>query len=174
MAQTGDKGDKQYGTGQPFLKAEFTFALKPATPYGAVAGAAAGDLGFVGAMPVRVEAATGRGYALFCPGIAAFAHGADPNTANSQIFFMRGVGGPTLESKFTAFGRVIQGQAAIDAVADGEPPPAPDRIVRMRVLADMPVAERPKLQIMDTRGPAFAALLAETAKTKGPTSACAT
>jgi peptidylprolyl isomerase len=177
MAQTGDKGDKRYRSELPNLKAEFDFALTPATPYAGFGASALGDLGFIGATPVVIDAdparpagspTSGRGYALFCPGTAAFAHGASPDSANSQIFFMRGVGGPTLERKFTAWGRVIHGQAVIEAIRDGEPPADPDRIARMRVLADIPAADRPRLQVMDTRGPAFAALLQQALAAKGP------
>ncbi|OYX33069.1 MAG: hypothetical protein B7Y99_07745 [Caulobacterales bacterium 32-69-10] len=161
MAQTG----KRRAPTQPNLKAEFTFAL---TPVMAFTPAGAANQGFIGATPVQIDPATGRGFGLFCPGTASTAHGDDPNTGNDQVFFMRGRGGPTIESHFTAWGRVIQGQDVIDAIQDGEPPPKPDSITRMRVMADMPAAERPNLQVMDTRGPAFQALVAETVKEKGP------
>lgn len=177
MAQTGDKGAKQYRSSLPNMKGEFTFALKPATPYGSIGTSALGDLGFVGAMPVVVTPdpstpagqapSAGRGYALFCPGTTAFAHGTQPDSANSQIFLMRGIGGPTLEKKFTAFGRILQGQEAVEAIRNGEPPPNPDKITRMRVVADLPAAERPKLQVMDTRSPAFAAEVQATMQAKG-------
>ena len=34
-----------------------------------------------------------------------------------------------------------------------------DVMTRVRVLADIPAAERPKIQVMDTAGPAFKALV---------------
>ena len=161
MAQTG----RRLAPTMPNLKDEFTFALSPAMPF--AAGGPEGQ-GFIGATPVQIDPATGRGFALFCPGTASTAHGDPPNTGNDQVFFMRGRGGPTIESHFTAWGRVVQGQEVIEAIQDGQPPPTPDRIARMRVLADIPAAERPKVQVMDTRGPAFAALVAEAQKAKAP------
>lgn len=161
MVQTG----RRLAPTLPNLKAEFTFALTPAMPFTANGPE---NQGFIGSVPVQIDPATGRGFAFFCPGIASTAHGDDPNTGNDQVFFMRGRGGPTIESHFTAWGRVVQGQEVVEAIQDGQPPPAPDRITRMRVLADIPAADRPKVQVMDTRGPAFAALVAETMKAKAP------
>ena len=53
----------------------------------------------------------------------------DPNSANSQFFivFQPRV---TLDGKYTVFGRVIEGMAAVDSIAPGEPPAEPTRIVR--------------------------------------------
>ncbi len=159
MAQTG----KLIQPTLPNLKDEFTFARTPAMTFTA---AGPEGQGFVGAAPVQIDPATGRGFVFFCPGVASTAHGDPANTGNNQVFFMRGRGGPTIEAHFTAWGRVVQGQEVIDAIQDGAPPPKPDTITRLRVMADMPAVERPKLQVMDTRGPAFAALVAETVKDK--------
>jgi peptidylprolyl isomerase len=123
--------------------------------------------------PAGQAPSAGRGYALFCPGTTAFAHGTQPDSANSQIFLMRGIGGPTLEKKYTAFGRILEGQAAVEAIRNGEPPANPDRITRMRVVADLPAAERPKLQVMDTKSAAFVAEVHAAMQAKGPAfSAC--
>jgi peptidylprolyl isomerase len=152
MAQTG----KLIQPTLPNLKDEFSFARTPAMSFTAVG---PDGQGFIGASPVQIDPATGRGFVFFCPGIASTAHGDPPNTGNNQVFFMRGRGGPSIEAHFTAWGRVVQGQEVVEAIEDGQPPPKPDTITRLRVMADMPAAERPKLQVMDTRGPAFAALV---------------
>jgi peptidylprolyl isomerase len=148
MAQVG----RRVAPTLPNLKDEFTFPVTPATPVVRLGGE---NQGWIGALPVQVDPATGRGFAYFCPGIASTAHGDPANTGNDQVFYMRGRGGPTIESHFTAWGRVVQGQEVVEALNDGQPPPSPDRIVRMRVLADIPAAERPKVMVMDTRSPAF-------------------
>jgi peptidylprolyl isomerase len=176
MAQTGDKGDKQFRSALPNLKSEAMFQLRPATPYGSFAASPIGDLGFVGAMPVLIEPdparpadqapTTGRGSGLFCPGTVGFAHGESLDSANSQIFLMR-LKGPHLEKKFTAWGRVVDGQAAVAALNNGEPPSAPDKMTRVRVMSDLPAAARPKLTVMDTKSPAFAQLLQAEFKAKG-------
>ena len=181
MAQGGDKGEKQFRSSLPNLKAEFFFQTRPATPYAAfgtptafqssqTGGPPSGDQGFIGAMPVVTDAAApaARGSALFCPGVASFPHGADPDTANSQIFFQK-TRGWNLERNFTAWGRVVQGQDVVNALKTGEPPPPPaDKMTRVRVMSDMPVAERPALMVMDTKSATFAALVAAAQKVKGP------
>jgi peptidylprolyl isomerase len=178
-AQGGDKGEKRFRSTLPNLKAEFFFQTGPDTPY-AVFGTPtayqssqtgappAGDQGFIGAMPVVTDGASpsARGSALFCPGVASFPHGTDPDTANSQIFFEK-TRGWNLERNFTAWGRVVQGQDVVEALKMGEPPPPPaDKMVRVRVMSDMPPAERPTLQVMDTRSAAFAALVQQVMKEK--------
>jgi peptidylprolyl isomerase len=177
-AQGGDK-NKTFRSPLPNLKDEFFFQTGPATPY-AVFGTPtayqssqtgappAGDQGFVGAMPVVTDAAApnARSSALFCPGVASFAHGSAPDTANSQVFFQK-TRGWNLERNFTVWGRVVQGQDVVEKLKMGEPPPPPaDKMVRVRVMSDMPPADRPTLQVMDTRSAAFAALVAQVRKEK--------
>ena len=54
------------------------------------------------------------------------------DSANSQFFIMLA---PrfALNNRYSAFGRVIEGMAAVDAIAVGEPPPQPTRIVRATI-----------------------------------------
>ena len=166
MAQTGDKGARTFRSDLPNLKAEFTFRRTAATPYVSVGGVAGGDLGFVGATPVQVGA-DGEGWALYCPGVAAMPHYDDPNTANSQFFLMRRWA-PSLEKTFTVWGRVVLGLDVVRAIENGEPPPHPDRMTRVRVLADVPAAERPEVKVLDPGGQAFARLLQQTMQARGP------
>ena len=164
MAQTGDKGARTFKSDLPDLKAEFSFQIAFAD-YAKTGTVADGEVGMLGSLPVKT--AGGKSWALFCPGSAAMPHYDNPDSANSQLFFMRTIA-PALDGTFTVWGRVIQGQEAVDAIENGEPPAAPDRMTRVRVLADMPAAERPALEVMDARGPAFRALLAKTGEEKGP------
>ena len=62
-------------------------------------------------------------------GTVAMARATEDDSANSQFFIMFG---PkfALDHHYTAFGRVIEGMAAVDAVAAGEPPTDPTKIVR--------------------------------------------
>ena len=62
-------------------------------------------------------------------GVMSMARTQDPNSANSQFFIMLA---PTfsLDHDYTGFGRVIAGMQFVDAIAPGEPPAAPTKIVR--------------------------------------------
>ena len=48
-------------------------------------------------------------------GIVSMAHGGDPNTAMTSFFIVTG-DAPSLDGKYTAFGRVVDGMAAVEAI----------------------------------------------------------
>ncbi|WP_296495754.1 peptidylprolyl isomerase [Phenylobacterium sp.] len=170
MAQTGDpKDDGTGGSELPDLAAEFTFRRGADTPFFQVADQAVAEIGFIGPLPVMTQSsqlmpmtADGRisGWALYCPGVAGMARGGSPDSANSQFFLMRQAY-PSLEKRYTAFGRVIAGLDVVRAIKTGEPvDPPQDVMTRVQVLADMPAASRPKVRVIDPRSPWFAAEVA--------------
>jgi peptidylprolyl isomerase len=170
VAQTGDKGERQFTSDLPNLKAEFTFSAKPAD-YAFVGSFPGGEVGFVGTMPVQIEKLPNgqvtKGWPLFCQGVAAMPHtNADINSANSQLYYMRQPA-PSLEQKYTAFGRLLEGLEAVRAMKDGEPPADPDKMTRVRVLADIPAAQRPVVQALDAHSPSFTGIVQQTARAKG-------
>ena len=61
----------------------------------------------------------------------------------------------------------MTGLDVIRAMAVGEPPAAPDRMLKARILADMPPAERPRIEVADTAGPMFKALVERVRRAKG-------
>ncbi|MFL6778492.1 MAG: peptidylprolyl isomerase [Sphingomicrobium sp.] len=70
-------------------------------------------------------------------GIASMARAEAPDSANSQFFIMLA---PrfVLDHKYSAFGRVIEGMANVDAIAVGEPPADPTKIVRATIGGPLP------------------------------------
>ena len=105
-------------------------------------------------------------WATYCPGVVGMGRDDDPDSANSQFFLMRQAY-PSLDKRYTAWGRVLSGLDVVRAIKTGEPVQDPDRMLRVRVLADLPEAERPKVYVMDAQGPAFARLLARLRRAKG-------
>lgn len=69
-------------------------------------------------------------------GTVSMARTNDPNSANSQFFIMFNRMS-TLDGTYTAWGRVISGMEHVDAIARGEPPLEPTKILCMRIAADM-------------------------------------
>src|SRR5579884_773762 len=67
--------------------------------------------------------------------VAAARLGDNPDSSNSQFFIMF-VPNATLNGQYTVWGRVISGMDAVDAIAPGEPPAEPTKIVRA-TLGDM-------------------------------------
>ena len=167
MAQTGDpKNDGTGGSDQPNIVAEFTFRRGPG--YAPQGKAGTTEMGFVGAMPVysqnsALAAMTVDGkvsaWGAFCPGVLGAARAGDPDSANSQFFFMR-QHYASLEKTYTPFGVALTGIEAIRAIKTGEPVPGPqDKMVTVRVLSDIPAAQRPSVQVMNTGSAAFTALV---------------
>lgn len=68
-------------------------------------------------------------------GSVSMARADNPDSANSQFFI---VYYPrfALDRRYTNFGRVIGGMDAVDAIAKGEPPANPTKIVRASLAAD--------------------------------------
>ncbi len=64
----------------------------------------------------------------FLRGIVGAARTNSPDTANSQFFIMY-TRHSELDENYTAIGRVVAGMDAADAIAPGEPPAQPTRIV---------------------------------------------
>lgn len=69
-------------------------------------------------------------------GTIGAARSQSPNSANSQ-FFINFSDNHFLNNQYTVYGRVIEGMDAVDKIARGEPPASPDRIVSMKVAADV-------------------------------------
>ncbi|HXU99346.1 MAG TPA: peptidylprolyl isomerase [Caulobacteraceae bacterium] len=170
MDQTGDPTDTGAGgSAKPDLPAEFTFRLGSDTPMVAIDSGAGRQTGFIGPMPVasqtldlaamtadhRVEA-----YVTYCAGVVGMARAQDPNSGNSQFFLMRS-SNANLDQKYTAAGRVIAGMDVVRAIKTGEPvAPPQDKMLTVRVLSDLPPAQRPAVRVIDPRGAWFQAEVA--------------
>ena len=72
-------------------------------------------------------------------GVTSMARSDSKDSANSQFFIMFA---PTfsLDHNYSGFGRVISGMAAVDAIAQGEPPEQPTTIVRATIGGPLPAA----------------------------------
>ncbi|HEY9234511.1 MULTISPECIES: peptidylprolyl isomerase [Phenylobacterium] len=178
MAQTGDPEDQ--GTGgsdKPDLTQEFLFRLGGDSGFVQVADENVSQTGFIKTLPVRSQspmlaAMTADGkisaWPLYCPGVAAMARGQGEDSANSQFFLMRQTY-PTLEKRYTGWGRVISGLEVVRAIKVGEPvTPPQDKMDKVRILADIPASERPKVRVVDTASPWFKAKI-DAAKTQAGT-----
>ena len=59
-----------------------------------------------------------------------------PDSANSQ-FFINFKDNHFLNGQYTVYGRVVQGMEQVDAITRGEPPASPDRMISVKVAADV-------------------------------------
>lgn len=69
-------------------------------------------------------------------GTLGAARSSNPDSANSQFFINFG-DNHFLNGQYTVYGRVIGGMEHVDAITRGEPPADPDRMLRVRVAADL-------------------------------------
>ncbi|MDH5531514.1 MAG: peptidylprolyl isomerase [Paracoccaceae bacterium] len=69
-------------------------------------------------------------------GTIGAARSSNPNSANSQ-FFINFKDNDFLNGQYTVYGRVISGMEHVDKIARGEPPANPDRMISVKVAADV-------------------------------------
>ncbi len=145
----------------PTLPAEFTFAAETAHPFTQVQKPEtwAPESGFWRGFAVGRDPATGRAWAIHCPGVFALARDADPDTSSSEFYIPIGEAPRHLDRNLTVLGRVVAGLRFIQAAPRGDrevdhgviPPDRPRlKIRRARIAADLPAHERPVFHVMRT------------------------
>ena len=71
-------------------------------------------------------------------GTIGAARSQSPDSANSQ-FFINFKDNDFLNGQYTVYGRVTKGMDLVDNIAKGEPPMEPDRMITVRVAADVEI-----------------------------------
>ena len=69
-------------------------------------------------------------------GAVSMARTNDPNSAQSQ-FFIVFKDSNFLDGKYTVWGKVTSGMDCVDKIKKGEPPSNPDKMIKVRVAADV-------------------------------------
>ena len=69
-------------------------------------------------------------------GTCSMARSQNPNSANSQ-FFICFTDAPWLNKQYSVWGQVIEGMDNVDKIKKGEPPSNPDKMIKVRVAADV-------------------------------------
>jgi peptidylprolyl isomerase len=174
--QTGNPNNHDGGTSSyPDLPAEFSARLPSDVAMTTVVRRVDGIEGFVGSVPVAGVSVREQGlgsdprprvWGAYCDGVAGMGRQAGVDTANSEIFFMRAPA-RRLDHDYAVWGRVVQGLEVARAIKAGEPPADPDRMIRVRLAADLPAGDRPRLEVTDTAGPAFQARAAALKSRRG-------
>ncbi|MFZ5616218.1 MAG: peptidylprolyl isomerase [Pseudomonadota bacterium] len=166
VAQGGDpKGDGTGGSDLPDIAAEFerdTQAVHDFTVIGRDRQAA--RVGLVDGVPAAAQPESLRSlrtdrtvtlWGAHCPGVMSMARSTNPDSANSQFFLVIGDARQSLDKRYTVWGWIVGGMNNARRIERGEPPKRPTPIVRMRIAADIPEAERPKIEVMKSDAPAF-------------------
>jgi len=160
---------KPLGSAKKTLPPEFTRAIDAKLewtplPDGDVY---APQVGFSEGFPVARDPATGREWIAHCYGTVGVARDVDAETGNGgALYAIIGQAPRGLDRNLAVAGRVIDGMELLSALPRG---PAPmgfytDKSQRVtiesvRLAADMPAAERPKVEVLRTDSPTFARLV---------------
>ena len=165
--QTGNPNNKDGGTSKyPDLPAEFSFRLGAETPRAPIARPQGESEGFIGAQPyasvdeIRMATSPDRrvsAWGAFCPGVVAMGHDADPDSGNSEFFIMRAAT-RSLDRGYSVVGRVVVGLDVVRALTAGDPPIEPSKLIKVRVMADLPESQRPQVAVLNTLSPEFRAI----------------
>jgi cyclophilin family peptidyl-prolyl cis-trans isomerase len=172
----GTASTASYGKAQlklwPALKAEFDARITKDTVFTPLGSPDlfAPEVGHVRGFPVSREIKAGRMWIAHCPGTFAFARDNSDDSATTEFYIVIGEAQRRLDRNLTAFGRVIDGMQYVQKLNRGNPDVAQgviqnrkdqDTILRVRLAADLPPAERPHFQVMKTESPSFAAKKAQ-------------
>ncbi len=147
-------------TAQRHLPAELEFRLPPSLPFHPLPD---GDIyapqaGFLDGMPIARDPKTGRCWPIHSYGmVGAGRDNALDSGGGAEMYVVSGQAPRHLDRNVTLFGRVLQGMDRLTALPRG---PAPmgfyekpeDRIPihSIRLAADLPEAERPKIEVLRT------------------------
>lgn len=150
---------KPLGTALAKLPAEFSIAyqglpltrLKDADGWAPVSG-------FVDGLPVAADPATNKAWIAHCYGVVGAARSTAPDSSNgTSLYAINGQGPRALDLNITVVGRVVKGMEVLSSLPRGpgamgfyDKPEQFVPITRARMLADIPVAEQPAIEVMRT------------------------
>jgi peptidylprolyl isomerase len=155
---------------KPTLPAEFDRAIDTGIPFTPLpdGDVYAGEVGFAGGFPVARDRRSGRMWLTHCYGmVGAGRNDSIASGGGAEIYVVIGHAPRHLDRNVTLFGRVIQGMELLSALPRGggpmgfyEKPEQHVPIRSLRVAADVPPAERAKLEVMRTDTETFRHLIA--------------
>ncbi|GLQ90019.1 peptidylprolyl isomerase [Dyella flagellata] len=168
-----DNGDKSkikpLGSAKHTLPPEYTRSIDPKQawtplPDGDVY---APQVGFSEGFPAARDPASGREWLVHCYGMVGVARDADPDSGNgSSLYVAIGEAPRQIDRNLAIAGRVIEGMQYLSGLPRGTGPlgfytQASQRvpILSVKLAADLPPAQREKLEVLRTDSGTFAALI---------------
>lgn len=170
VAQWGDaEGQRPVTGGVKTLPPEFTVPLTPGLPFTRLpdADGFAPEVGFSAGMPAARDPKSGRAWLAHCYSMVGVGRDtAADSGGGTELYAVIGHGPRQLDRNITVAGRVIHGVELLATLPRGTAPAgfyerAEQRvpIARVRVAADLPPADRTRLEVLRTDTPTFEALV---------------
>jgi peptidylprolyl isomerase len=174
VIQWGDPDDETPGKARPLGKAEEKLPAEFTRPAAGLpftrlpdADGWAPEVGFSDGFAVAREGAAGQAWLAHCYGLVGAGRDNAPDSSNAtSLYVVIGQSPRHLDRNITTLGRVVQGMELLSVSARGPAPmgfydQAAMRIpIRTaRLAADLPAAQRTRLEIFRTEGPAWEALV---------------
>lgn len=170
VAQGGDRSDMtDADSAAPMLPAEFERGWADELPWTSVQkpDLFAPETGFIDGFAAARDMQEKKAWLTHCPGVVAMARNNEPDTGSTDFYIVIGQAPRYLDRNLTIFGRVVDGMEVVQRIIRGEPQAngmipedAPQtEILRAALGSDLPAAERAALQVQDTNGAEFQAVL---------------
>jgi peptidylprolyl isomerase len=169
VAQGGDGSDMDVANAEPVIKAEFE---RDWSDQLAFAGAQEPDMfapetGFINGFPAARDAELGKVWLIHCPGIVAMARLDDPNSSSTDFYIVIGQAPRYLDRNLSVFGRVVYGMDVVQRLRRGlsanggviDDANERSAIRSVRIAADIPANERPKVDVRNTNSDEFQSML---------------
>jgi len=181
VAQWGDADEKNprpFKTAKPKLKAEFTIPLKNDTQFTPLPDrdGYAPQVGHSNGFPSARDPKSGQAWLTHCYGMIGVGRDTDADSGGgSSLYAVTGHAPRHLDRNITVVGRVVGGMALLSTLPRGPAPMGfyekPEQnvpIKSVRVAADLPEAERSKLEVMRTDSASYKAVVEAQRNRGGP------
>jgi peptidylprolyl isomerase len=170
VVQWGDpEGKRDLGKASRTLAPEFTAPWTPALPFTRLpdVDGYAPQVGFSNSFPVGGDPTTKQAWLAHCYGAVGAGRGNEVDSGNgTELYVVIGNAPRQLDRNIAVVGRVVEGMELLSTLPRGTGPlgfyEKPEQYVpirSVRLAADLPAAERARLEVMRTDTPTFAALV---------------
>lgn len=170
VVQWGDPdGKRPLGAARATLPPEFTVPVTPGLPFVRLpdVDGYAPEVGFSGGFPAARDPKAGTAWLAHCYAMVGAGRGNEPESGNgSELYVVIGHAPRQLDRNIALVGRVLAGMERLSVLPRGSGPLGFYEEVsqyvlirRVRVAADLPEAERTRLEVLRTDTATFAALV---------------
>jgi peptidylprolyl isomerase len=170
VAQWGDATEKKpLGSAKAKIPPEFTREITPELPFTPLKDrdVYAPQTGYTGQFPAARDPATGRTWLVHCYATVGVARGNDDDSGSgAELYAVIGNAPRLLDRNITVAGRIVKGMELLSSLPRGtgnlgfyEKPEMHLPIKSVRLMADVPEADRVPLEILRTDSDTFRALI---------------